>query len=57
MWKKWKFWDKYYKKSMLRAFAGRELKNIDNFQYMRVMGPKSISDHGWAINVLAIVGP
>ena len=28
MWKKWKFWDKYYKKSMLRAFAGRELKMI-----------------------------
>ena len=28
MWKKWKIWDKVYLKSMLRAFAGRELKTL-----------------------------
>ena len=26
-WKKWEIWDKGYERSMLRAFAGRELKN------------------------------
>jgi hypothetical protein len=26
MWKKWKTWDKYYEKSMLRAFARSRAK-------------------------------
>ena len=26
-------------------------KNINSFQYLRVMGPKSISDHGWELNI------
>ena len=37
MWKKWKFWDKYYKKSMLRAFAGRELKKKRNARFQIFM--------------------
>ena len=29
MWKKWKFWDNVYKKSMLRAFARSRAKKIE----------------------------
>ncbi len=28
MWEKWKFWDKGYEKSMLRAFARSRAKNV-----------------------------
>ena len=37
MWKKWKFWDNVYKKSMLRAFARSRAKKKSNANLISVL--------------------
>ena len=49
MWKKWKIWDKMYMKSMLRAFAGRELKRAPEFKILE-QAPRYASLQLWHRN-------